>query len=93
MRSSHREGTVGVPSTRSDRVRNTNRSGSGLNEIVGRQADPSLQRGKLNGLAHRTTQPGVRMGVGRPGTFVEATQNHHVCALKARLEATPIHSI
>ena len=53
-----------------------------LGEIVRRKADAQLRQIETEFEPHRTAQPRIAAGIGRPGAFVEATEHEPVDALQ-----------
>ena len=65
------------------------RSARRLDEVVGRQPDPALDRHETQRLAHAVVEPRARVGQRGPGTFIEAAQQEQVRMLKPGLELAP----
>ena len=77
-----RELTVGAPACLAARVRNDLGRAQSLREIVRRKADAQLRQIEAEFEPHRTAQPRIAAGIGRPGAFVEATEHDAIDVLQ-----------
>ena len=57
-----------------------------LREVMRRQADAQLRQIETEFEPHRTAQPRIAAGVGRPGAFIEAAQHNVIRALQPRFQ-------